>query len=417
MVPLLLWFGIALEPVALPEKPLDVRVVDIDADGVEDVVAVGETKLFLFRGGRGPALVREAPPLTVVGRGLCGVVRDGRFRAVQDPFGDWKEGEPGPASLLAALGRTKPALLVSPGDLDGDGRDDPVLSGPAGFHAPGAVVPVVPTATLDILRNETFAVGFRIPVPTVGNWSGRGRELVFFHADQVLAFRGAERTDAIPLKLPTRGREAESIRRNQVFVRDIDNDGRLDLLVVVAKGATRLFATFEATARFFRGGRVYHHGKQGYYRPASFLKVAGALLKPELMDLDSDGDLDLVLCTVEMGPLAHARGSAEGTYHLFRFETRAYRRNPAWTFRGQVPTSAFSEKPQPPVRFLPDLDGDGRPEALSIGKEVRLLEADRMGRFRRVARHAATGVGRPAVGRTRAAVPHAGGLLLVETQG
>jgi hypothetical protein len=200
-----------------------------------------------------------------------------------------------------------------------------------------------------------------------------------------------------------------------VFLRDIDGDGRLDLLVVVAKGSTGFFGSFEATARYWHGGRIYHRGKKGFYRPTSFLKVEGGLLHPELIDLDGDGDLDLVLSTINTSILAAATGTAPGTYHLFRFEERAYRRNPAWTHKGAVPLSAFTAKPKPPVRFLPDLDGDGRPEALGFGtKSVRLLEATRKGRFRRVDSVAVEKPGHLAVGKTRAAIAYATGVVVVE---
>ena len=330
-----------------------------------------------------------------------------------DPFGAWKEGEPGPVSLLSGLGRNQPGLLVSPGDVDGDGRDDAVLATREGFRAPRGLVPIAPTADLVIKRNEMFAVEYKIPVPVLGNWSGQGRELVFFHDDSIVSYRGVRETDRVPLPLPTHGKNVDSIRRNHVFVRDIDGDGRLDLLVVVARGSTGSFS-FEATARFFHGGRIYHHGKQGFFRPRSFLKVAGVLLKSTLIDLDSDGDLDLILSSVIPSAEAAIRGNADGLYHCFRFEKRAFRRLPAWTFKGSVPLSTFTEKPVPPVRFLPDLDGDGRPEALAVGPTVILYEANREGDFRRVARIKLKGATRSHAGTRRAALAHESGIVVVE---
>ncbi len=414
MLPVLLLLGgITLSPIELPGPVLDARVADIDGDGREDVVALTATELILLPGGRLPAVRREAPPLTIVGKGLLAVVREGRCRLVADPFGAWNEGAPGASSLLGLLGRGAPALLLSPGDLDGDGRDDPVLCGPTGYETPAGLVPFVPGASLEIARNESFAIEYRIPLPAVGSWSGKPGELVLFDDEAVRSFRGAEETDRTPLPLSQRNEAASSIRRNQVFLRDVDGDGRLDLLVVVASGETQLFAKFEATARLFRGGRIYDAAKKSFFRPASFLKVAGVLLETALVDVDGDGDLDLVLCTIDISIFHAARAAAPATYHVFRWDAEGYERKPAWVHEDEVPLAAFQEEPEPPVRFLPDYDKDGKPAALSVGEEVCVLLHDGEG-FAAGPAVRAPGAMKPAFGRERAAVPYGSGVVVVE---
>jgi len=413
MLPLLLLAGVAFEILPIDLPVLDVRVVDIDADGRDDIVAVTAKHVLLFRSGKAPAIARPAATLVVVGRGLLGVVRDGRYRRVADPFGKWTEGEAGQPSLIAALGRGEPALLDAPGDLDGDGRDDPLLAQRDGFWTPGGLVRLALPARLEIRRNETFAVEYEIPVPVVGNWTGKSRELVFFHDNAVTAFSGGKLVERLPLPLPTSTRETAGIRRNHVFLRDVDRDGRLDLLVVIAKGRTGLFPNFEATARLFLGGHVYDRERKGFHRPASLVKVGGALLSPTLLDIDGDGDLDLVLATINASILAQAAGMAPGTYHLFRFENGAFVRKPAWTHHAPVPMSVFTLKPQPPVTFLPDLDGDKRPEAIALGPDVRLLAAGDNGRFTEVAKVAFKWRGRPSTGKTTAALAGETGVLVV----
>jgi hypothetical protein len=410
---LLLLAGTSLSPIELEGPVLDARVADVDGDGKEDIVALTARELILLPGGKLPAIRREAPPLSVVGRGLMGVVRDGRFRPVEEPFGAWKEGAPGAASLLALLGRGAPALLASPGDLDGDGRDDPVLCGPLGFETPNGLVALSPAATIEVDRNEAFAVEYRIPLPVVGNWTGTPRELVVFDDEAVRAFRGPNETDRIPLPLPKKSEAAAAIRRNQIFVRDVDADGRLDLLVVVASGETQLFAKFEATARLFRGGHVYDAARKSFFRPASFLKVAGVLLETALVDVDGDRDLDLVLCTIDVSIFAAATATAPATYHVFRWGSDGYERKPAWTYEDEIPLAAFQAEPEAPVRFLPDFDRDGVPAALVIGDEVRLLLHDGKG-FAAGPAVRAPGARLPAVGTQRAAVPYDKGVIVVE---
>jgi len=410
---LLLLGGLSLSPIELGVPVLDARVADIDGDGTEDVVAITEKEIFLLPGGRLPAIRREAPPLSIVGKGLLGVVRDGRYRTVEEPFGAWKEGAPGAASLLGLLGHGTPALLLSPGDLDGDGRDDPVLCGPLGFETPKGLVPLAPAATLQIERNEAFAVEYQIPLPVVGSWSGAAHELVLFDDVAVRSFLGTKETDRTPLPLPQRNEAAASIRRNLVFLRDVDGDGRLDLLVIVASGQTQLFAKFEATARLFRGGRIYDPAQERFFRPASFLKVAGVLLGADLVDVDGDRDLDLVLCTIDVSIFAAARATAPATYHVFRWSEDGYERKPAWTYEDEVPLSAFQADPEPPVRFLPDYDGDGSPAALAIGEEVCVLQPSGKG-FAAGRAVEAPGALKPTFGRQRAAIPFSRGVIVVE---
>ena len=412
MLSLLLIAGLTVVPVDLGEPVLDVRVVDLDADGVEDIIAVTKTRTLLWRGGEGKPIERPKAQLIVVGKGLVGVVRDGRYRPVADPFGAWEEGDPGPRSLLAALGRNEPRLLDAPGDVTGDGRDDPVIASLQGVHAPAGLLPITPDARLEISRNECFAVEYQLPVPVVGNWSGKPRELVFFHKNAVVSFHGLKETDRLSLPLSLRGKGAEAIRRNHVFLRDIDNDGRLDLVVVVARGKEGLFGEVEATASVWLGGRIYNRERKGFYKRAAVLKVDGALIAPALIDVDGDNDLDLVLSTIRASILSGASGTAPGAYLVFRFDNGSYARKPAWSHKGTVPMSTFTKKPIPPVTFLRDLDGSGRPRAVEFGKDVALLEADGA-TFKVASRWKLKPLGVPSCGRRIAVVRGETGVLIL----
>jgi hypothetical protein len=414
MTPLLLLAGLTLLPVELGSEVLDVRVADIDADGTEEILCVTEREFFVLAPDGSTRVRRPAAPLTVVGRGLLGVVRKGRYHAVKDPFGEWSEGPPQAASLLAAHGVSKPRLIDSPGDLDGDGIDDPVLTSMRGVHTPAGLVPLEPVARMEIKRNEDFAIEFQLPVPVAGNWSGTPRELVLLHKKTVLSFSGLKETDRLVLPLQTHGKGSDAIQLNHVFLRDLDADGRLDLVVVVARGAEGLFGAVEAMANVWLGGRVYDRKRKGFHKRAAFLKVDGALMSPSLVDVDGDRDLDLVLPTITTNLLAGATGSAPATYNVFRFANGTYDRKPAWTYTGQVPMKSFTAKPVPPVTFLRDLDASRKATALEARpKLVRLLRQGARGGFVELAGAAFAPKGRPACGARIAALRGDKGVLIV----
>ncbi|MHC4958845.1 MAG: FG-GAP repeat domain-containing protein [Planctomycetota bacterium] len=413
MTPLLLLAGLTLLPVELGSEVLDVRVADIDADGKEEILCVTEREFFVLAPDGTTRVRRPAAPLTVVGKGLIGVVRKGRYHAVSDPFGAWTEGPPQAASLLAAHGVSKPRLLDSPGDLDGDGRADPVLTSMRGMHTPAGLVPLEPEARMEIKRNEDFAIEFQLPVPVAGNWSGRRRELVFLHKKTVLSYSGLDETDRLVLPLQTHGKGSDAIQLNHVFLRDLDADGRLDLVVVVARGAEGLFGAVEAMANIWLGGRIYDKRRNGFHKRAAFLKVDGALMSPSLVDVDGDKDLDLVLPTVTAGLLSGATGQAPATHNVFRFTDGSYERKPAWTYTGPVPMTSFTAKPVPPVTFLRDLDQSRKATAIETrGKVVRLLRQGGNG-FVELASAGFAAKGRPSCGARIAALRGEKGVLIV----
>ncbi|MCZ6786435.1 MAG: hypothetical protein O7E54_04645 [Planctomycetota bacterium] len=411
--------GVVLRPIALDDPVLDVRVADIDLDGHEDVVAITQKELLLFRGtAKGlettPAVRRPAPALTVVGRGLLGIVREGRYRTISNPLKEWTEGEPAFASLLGALGTGEPALVSAPGDLDGDGRDDVVLATPDGMRAGAFRLPVTPRANLEIKDNETFAVRYEIPVPVIGRWRATGRQVLFVGRDAIVAFEGGKEVERVPLPPPPEGEDPQSIARRHILVRDVDADGRLDMIVVQAKGAMRLFSVFEGVAAYFRGA-VYDFEKKRFRAP-SVRKVPGALLRPALVDVDGDRDLDLILSTVQTSGLGAVTGKAPGVSYLFLFEDGDFSRRPGWTYKTFVPMANLGVVPHSPVTFLPDLDGNGFGELIDQSNGVLLAEAAAKGSFNILKFEKFPSTGAPAVGRQRAAVPGETGLLVVEVK-
>ena len=399
MIALFLLAGLGLTELPLDDPVLDVRIADIDADDREEIIAVTGKELVIVRAD-GKTERRPVTPLTIVGRGLLAVCGD-------EGLVDLAGKRLGPRPLLNALGRGDPVLLDSPGDLDGDGRDDPIYSTLEGIVTPGGLVPVRPAASLEIGRAEAFAVQYTLPVASVGRWSGAKPELVVYDEGTIRSFDGTRESDRLELPLQEFAQSAEGIRRNEVFVNDLDRDGRLDLLLVMARGSLKVFADFEVNVWEFRGGRVYDRERKGFYRPATALKVSGALLDARLFDADGDGDLDLALTTISTSILS----AATAQYLLFRCEEGKLERNPSWQHEGVVPIESLKREPDPPATIVPDLDGDGRPELIVRGAGVRLLRGTEEGGFAEAARHRGT-ASRPVAGRRQAVMIGGKGLLV-----
>jgi len=400
MASLLLLLSLELTGIPLPDPALDVRVADIDADGHEEIVAVTKNGLIVI-GRDGELKKRPKTPIALVGRGLLAVA-DG------DNLVDLDGRRLGPRPLLNGLGEGEPALLDSPGDLDGDGKDDPVYATLDGIVTPRGLVPVRPCASLAIEKSEAFAVLYTLPVPAVGSWTGEGRELVVFDDNVVRAFAGTKESARLELPLKDFAQSAEGIRRNEVFVNDLDRDGRLDLVLVMARGSVKVLADFEVNVWAFSGGRIYDEERQGFYRPATALKVAGALLDAAVFDADGDGDLDLAITTISTTILA----APTGQWLVFRCEGGKLERKPAWRHEDVVPLTSLRRDPDPPATVLPDLDGDGRPELVVRGAgSVRLLRGNGEGGFTDAARHAGA-ARRPVLGRKAAVMITEKGLLV-----
>ena len=223
---------------------------------------------------------------------------------------------------------------------------------------------------LEIKDNETFAVRYEIPVPVIGRWRATGRQVLFVGRDAIVAFEGGKEVERVPLPPPPEGEDPQSIARRHILVRDVDADGRLDMVVVQAKGAMRLFSVFEGVAAYFRGA-VYDFEKKRFRAP-SVRKVPGALLRPALVDVDGDRDLDLVLSTVQTSGLGAVTGKAPGVSYLFLFEDGDFSRRPGWTYKTFVPMANLGVVPHSPVTFLPDLDGNGFGELIDQSNGVLL---------------------------------------------
>ncbi len=132
---------------------------------------------------------------------------------------------------------------------------------------------------------------------------------------------------------------------------DLDGDGKLDLVVGVLGGAFNPIATtienLHYLSRDSSGAWVHRTGQ--------LLPVmdVGSESIPTLVDLDGDGDLDLLVANkIEPG--------SDHTARIYRYENVGTPTQPSFVLRGALPMTGE-------YHFAPafgDLDGDGRPDLL-----------------------------------------------------
>ena len=332
-----------MTPVSLGEWPALIRLGDLDNDGVLDLVAHrhgwdGITLLFLRGLGNGefgtPHVLSEGLELRTLL--VLDVDRDGDLDIVAGPTGGgaaWFENRGSAAFSSSRVIVDGPALLLGAGDFDVDGADDLLFhraanglrlhlnlgnakfSTPVHSPAPVALSKAVfadfnGDGHLDVAANEQHVARTRGSSRILfGQAGGRFTEGPIFVAgvtpkgieaadldgdgavDLIVTFSDSDRGGLLSIfwndgggtRFVERTHFPSAIGTHSIVARDLDSDGRLDL-VVANTGESRSVGSVS----------VYRGTSRRHFEPRRDYPTSWTTIDLEVGDLDGDGHGDVV---------------------------------------------------------------------------------------------------------------------------
>ncbi|MCB9759243.1 MAG: VCBS repeat-containing protein [Alphaproteobacteria bacterium] len=377
-------------PIDLPPHFVDAAAGDVDGDGRRELVLVSAVPQ-----DEGPdrvelTLVHVSADGRLEGRSAASLGRRASFWEAEG--GLWALDGQGVRRIdgdrvvsrttpLAGLGPTAPVRGDFVHDLDGDGIAELVFYADGavwGFSMDGAplgAVRVDASGSLAERRDQggtSLRATVRTPPMVLGDLDGDGLQDVLLPDGQTLRVGftgrsegtlklGARTTSlALPLDLDPQDQPDAEVKRRITDARfqDVDGDGRVDLVVhrVVSEGSF-----FGATAEVL----LYRGGPSGF-GPVQTLATGVGSTELGLFDMDSDGDLDLVLDQVDVGfgNLARALTTrAIGVeMSLYPYAEGAFAKEPRVIHTATLDLEDFEL-----ARSLwGDFDLDGRPELVVV---------------------------------------------------
>ncbi|HCH63659.1 MAG: hypothetical protein CL927_06290 [Deltaproteobacteria bacterium] len=309
----------------LPPDVVDVRAADVDGDQVEELVFTSQ-----HHSGRRPdavtlTVVDVAPSGTASGRRAISL---GRTPTLWDTApGLWALDASGARDLLQAdasvvpvssvlsrLGPSTPRAASILSDIDHDGSPELLAHGGRGLLfvdlATGAVHPLRAEAYGAVSESRRrggaqVEISVRWPRTEVADVDGDGiDDIIWLRGDHLTVWTGRsgaapvgpKRID-LPIDIdpyidPALPPDADRKPVERVWLEDVDGDGKVDLVAhrAVMSGSW-LGATAELIVSLGTGTK--------FSRPA-LVRTEAAAVDVSLDDIDSDGDLDLVVPQIEI---------------------------------------------------------------------------------------------------------------------
>ena len=308
--------------IALPPHTAEVRAADLDGDGRKELILVSKTP----KGRQPDAVTLTLVKLSAEGKELSrSTLALGQKALMWDAHnGLWAVDGDGAYNLqsgarlgarrtaLGGLGLTTPLAADLATDIDDDGVPEIVVVGGGKvelFGADGVSRGAVPSRAEGSLRADNRGGGLQIaasaawPGLAFGDVDGDGvEELLLPDGDKLEVVRfgpaGATATrlklplDVEPRRDPAADPKAGRREIESVWLRDVNNDGKVDLVVhqwVI--GSTFFGATAEL---------IIAKGTGSGFEAPQTIATTSAAVDVQLRDIDNDGDLDLLASQVDL---------------------------------------------------------------------------------------------------------------------
>ncbi|MFT4542255.1 MAG: hypothetical protein ACI841_004870 [Planctomycetota bacterium] len=312
---------------------------DIDGDGLEDLLlptGIGYTVATQQRDGDVVSLQTQTLALPVLTGTLAAAVAVGRAE------GDDPDAARRRRSRSGGGGRNE-----APADEEGGSI---AIGGDGGAPFSGL-----------------FSVTEEVPVPVLSDWDADGDLDLCVQTDKDLIVwlqQGGmfQRVPSLALPLPFIGDDdlLESDVSYSSHAGDLDQDGRLDSIVLVSDKDSDDARTQILIYR--QQGRPNLYGEKGL--PSGVLVLAGIGGFPRLVDVDTDGDLDLLVTSFRPDLLDALRSAStrriEFELLVFRNDNGAFARKPWLSEELAVPIGGDNFR----ARFFGDISGDGKSELI-----------------------------------------------------
>lgn len=334
----------------------ELRSADVDGDGREDIVGIGggeaPLRIWLNHPGEGPGYELrfempglqdvEAVRLADADRSLLATIESGTRRIVLHELVEQELAESAgrgvrdvQAEVGAFAGKPRQARAVAVADLDGDGREDLIVTDPGG----NSVVVHLQREGRGLASGESFAAFASPSGVAVGPWE-TGDAVLFVMSETEAAVGVSRWSDDGRLGFP-QPISLETGGATPVAMASLEYGGR-PALAVVAKDRRNL--TLEL------------HRPSGEGTDAQTIELRGVTRAPKSIlatDVDRDGDQDLLLLTPgEPMVMVQSEAGEEGV-------------GPSSVLgRADMKQFGLVEQAGPDNSVILDVDGDGSEELL-----------------------------------------------------